>query len=329
MIQLTTAMVRALAGAPMTVLVLLMIEGQPLAQAYIRRHTGFSEHTVQDSVELLNDYLLINQTGRYTWQIAAGVQRLPLGMDMLPEPEITHPDAQVINVEAQDVTEEQPGDEAEEIRSHNMRPNSMSSLESRSGLEEKRLEKESSLESSLGSSSNDPKTRIEQNLAECTAHGIAEPARTKISEKPHVTPEYIRYIFAISENHRHAVGRMLKNWDSWSWKAKSVSMETVESIAVDDPAEETVEAVEVDDQAAAWWIAVFEKLRELLPTAIFSSWVKAGVPARRVGDGLFVLASNEMVGEKITQHVCQDALNDLVKVISGGCVNRICFVTHF
>jgi len=319
MIQLTRAMVRALAGAPMTVLVLLMIEKAPCAQAYIRRHTGFtSDHTIQDAVELLNDYGLIHETGRYTWQIADGVQQLPLGFEALPEAEsaqeITPAVGEVIDVEATDYDDNPLEKEPAEIRSQKMLPNSMSSLESRStSQEEKRLGPESSQESGA----DDQKTRIEQNLAECDAQGIKEPARTKISEKPHVTPEYIRYIFSISDNLRHAVGRMLKDWDSWSWKAKSVSMETVESVAVDEMAE-------------AWWSDLVEKLRELLPSkAVFSTWVQPDKPARLVGDVLFVLASNEMVGAEITRHVCQDALNDLVRAISAGRVNQIRFVTSF
>ncbi len=82
--QLTATLVRALRGAPITVLVLMAIERRPLNLEYLRRHTGYTDKTVHDAVGLLSDYGMVAQTGRYTWQIAAGAQQLPLMVEPLP-----------------------------------------------------------------------------------------------------------------------------------------------------------------------------------------------------------------------------------------------------
>jgi hypothetical protein len=324
MIQLTTTMVEVLSGLPITIVVMLMIERQPLTQAYLRRHLRCSDHTIQDAIDLLNDYHLLNQTGRYTWQLADGVQQLPLGMDLLPDPEITPPADQVVDVVATHSTEKRAEEPVAEIRSQYMRPNSPLVLESKSSELEKRLKPDLVLDSS------DPaqKMIIEQNLAECKARGINEPARSKISQKLHVTPEYIRYVLKISDSLKRAVGRMLADWDWQDWKEKSVSMETVNSDSIQElPICDDSDPV--DDQADSWWSDLVEKLREQVPRSVFLTWVQPGAPARRIDDALVVLAGNELVREKITENLSQAALDDMAKVISGGSVNRIKFVTSF
>ena len=105
--MLTASMVSALRGAPITVLVLLMIERKPLAMEYIRRHTRYSQNTISYSMALLADYGMVIQTARYVYQIADGVQQLLLMAMELDSGEVQPESENVIDGE---------------FRSQNLRP---------------------------------------------------------------------------------------------------------------------------------------------------------------------------------------------------------------
>lgn len=303
MIQLTATTIRTLKGCPLSIVVALMLNQAPTSAQWLERTTGYSDKVVLSALQFLDENHFVTRNGRYGWQLAGSVMQLPIAIPLIEEPE--------------------PGGTRNFSDSEKFRLGEIPGpLESRSSLDPD-LEKE--LDKNLASSGNDPeKFRVEKILAECDRSGIHEPARSQIARLGHVSPEYIQYHVRSSQSVGQAIYR-IKN----GWKAKSVSMETVEAVAVDDQEEETVEAVAVDELAESWWADLVDKLRELLPRAIFSTWVQPDKLARRVGEVLFVLASNEMVGAEIARHVPQNALNDLVKAISAGKVIRICFVITF
>jgi len=125
--MLTASMVSALRGAPITILVLLMIERKPLAMEYIRRHTRYSQNTISDSMALLADYGMVIQTARYVYQIADGVQQLPLMATELvsgedePEPEnVIDAEFRSQNLRAEDASQSNLCHESEN-RSQNLR----------------------------------------------------------------------------------------------------------------------------------------------------------------------------------------------------------------
>ncbi len=81
MAQLTSMMVRALRGAPITVLVLMILDKGPMAMKLIRAQSGYSQDKIQEAIEALSEYGLVNQVGRYTWQAMIGAEQLALGME--------------------------------------------------------------------------------------------------------------------------------------------------------------------------------------------------------------------------------------------------------
>jgi hypothetical protein len=302
MIHLTATMIRTLKGCPISVVIALMVNRAPATAQWLERTTGYSDKVVLSALQFLQENQFITRNGRYTWQLADGVEQLPLGAALLEEPEQTgtrnFSDSENLRLG------EIPGP-----------------LESRSSILDPKLEKNLDLDSS-----DDPeKFRVEQNLAECDRQKIREPAKTRISNLPHVSAEYIRYYCKTSNGNGLAIRRMDRGDKGPGFIAPKKPI----PVPVDDQEEETTEAIAVDDQATSWWIDLTEKLREQLPRAIFSTWVQPGAPARRIDNALVVFAGNEMIGKTIIEHLSQAALDDLVKAISGGSVNRIYFVTRF
>jgi hypothetical protein len=187
----TNQMIKSLAGAPLTVLVLLMTNRTAVEQGFIRRHTGFSDHTIHDALELLNDYGYVTQTGRYTWQIADGVQQFPLMVDELPAPEKTTSDPAV--------------EESENIQDLGRKICDLNpSSSSRS------LTRDLEIESTTTSSDSSQKMRA--NYLALESQGVREPAKTRLAKLEHVTVELIQYHCASCEQIGQAIYRIEHNW---------------------------------------------------------------------------------------------------------------------
>ncbi|HML40373.1 MAG TPA: hypothetical protein PKD23_06805 [Bellilinea sp.] len=216
-------MVRSLKGAPATVLLLMLLERRPMAQAYISRHTGYSDKVVHDAMLLLADYGMVNMVGRYTWQLSAGAQQLPLMQGLLGEPEedssesFRPGDDPVTTIEGESRPAENDRSESfraagkkhpkKGFRSESFRPKS--SLASSSGLNLELNPNENLLPPQDSRSSEN----FRANLAELDRFGVREPARSRLAGLAHVTPELIRAHFETQGvNPGQALYRIEHNW---------------------------------------------------------------------------------------------------------------------
>ena len=225
-VELTSSMVCALRGAPMTILVLMMIEHQPLAMQYIRRHTRYSQHVVSESLALLNDYGLVVETGRYVYQIADGVRQLPLAVNGLYD-SIEDDKSQEM---PPDIEEEAFEVESEENRSQKMRARSQKMLpksekqppvviDSEFRSQKMRPKCENSLARSINQNqliNQDLKTLArgeKKSILDCLKrHGIREPACSRLAALEHVTAELVAYHCQHAPNLRLAIFRIEHNW---------------------------------------------------------------------------------------------------------------------
>jgi len=232
--MLTASMVSALRGAPITILVLLMIERKPLAMEYIRRHTRYSQNTISDSMALLADYGMVIQTARYTYQIADGVQQLPLMAieldDGEEEPEcenVIDAEFRSQNLRAMDVAND-PINGEREIRSQKMRPNSTKTPQNGARSQKFRARSQNLRPATLASSTTNlnleskdlellastPISKNQQEVLDCLdRYGIWEPTRTNLSKLDHVTPALVDYHCRTAPNIRMAIYRIQHNWE--------------------------------------------------------------------------------------------------------------------
>lgn len=198
-----------LKGAPASVLLLMMVRQEPLTQSFIRRRIGYREHAVREALLLLADYGVVNQVGRYTWQLAGQNRQLPLGYRMI-EPE---PGTEAESVEdLPGATFDEPVEIAddEEIRSRLSRASSRltrpDSSSSRSLIQD--LSDSTDLPPLEDASSR--KTRA--NLAALDRGGIREPARSRLARLEHVTPELVAGHSVECANLGQAIHRIEHNW---------------------------------------------------------------------------------------------------------------------
>ncbi len=89
-------LMRSLKGAPISVLLVLWISRQPQSMRWIQRQTGYRDEAVQEALELLGEYHLVNRIGRYAWQFSGNTNQFPLGQAML-EDECDEPAAEIVD----------------------------------------------------------------------------------------------------------------------------------------------------------------------------------------------------------------------------------------
>ena len=71
---ITPTDIRALKGAPLSVVVLLMAQTQPVSVTYISSMTGYSYKPVEDALLYLQTMGKVSRVGRYGWQITQAEQ---------------------------------------------------------------------------------------------------------------------------------------------------------------------------------------------------------------------------------------------------------------
>lgn len=208
MIEFSVGTVRMLNGAPLSVLVALMLDRQPHGVSWLSGVTGYSDKPVMAALEFLLEMGFVTRNGRYAWQLADGVQQLPIMREELPAP----------------VQEPEP-EPVENRRGNIPRPDALDSSSSNlNTLDIKPLE-----------SRDDPENlRVPDVLSELDAAGIGEPKRSRLAVLKHVTPRLVRYHRATCVNTGQAIYRIEHNWrvpDDWI-----------------DPADSPPEPVEVEPE---------------------------------------------------------------------------------
>lgn len=236
MMQLTVSMVRALKGAPMSVLMVMMLTQGNVNQEYLTRHTGYSDKPVTDALGLLADYGLVRRIDRYTWALTRGAMQLPLCADALPEPEtVPVPDGTTgtrNNSESEKfrVPEENSAQDTEKFRvDEEQSPRDSEKFRVDEGSPKRDSENfrvPDTLDSWLDSNSRDleidptnqlepaelEKQRIARNRAELISVGITEPAISRLAWLPHVNPQMIRMCSLTSRSERDLIQRIENNW---------------------------------------------------------------------------------------------------------------------
>lgn len=290
MIEFTAGTVRMLNGAPLSVLVALMIDRQPHGVSWLSGVTGYSDKPVMAALEFLAEMGFVTRNGRYAWQLASGVQQLPFMHDALPEAE---PDPEP-PAEDQD---------AENRRGNIPRPGALASSSSINNLDIK--------ENPLLESRADPENlRVPRVLTELDAAGVGEPKRSRLAAMKHVTPRMVRYHRATCANTGQAIYRIEHNWRvpaDWIDPADAPPEPTQES----EPEPLEVLTPLSDARLQAWAAAVAS-----LPVsrAERETWLRSPPAGVSTETGALVLrVANRPAAEWIHAH----ALDDLQRAIGG------------
>ncbi len=318
-------LVRTLKGAPLSILMILRLIGQPATAEYLERTSGYTDKPVNAALLLLEEYGLISRNGRYAWQICAGVQQLPL-MNLLDNPSSNeNPDSQgeenlssdadkSSKLEALDSHPVQSRVRTE--HAHGTRNLSESELfrvpsSSRSlNLELKDLEVKE-----LPLLEHDPELfRVSENLAACDQADIREPKRSRLSKLPHVSGALIRYHVQTAENIPLAIYRIEKNWRI---KAGWVDPAESQNVCAQTFLPEIEKAVIPEDYLVLWNSAL-ESARVKLSRSEFETWVKPAELVRAGPDGWSVRAGNPIAAERIKKNaleLLEQAVNAKIEII--------------
>ncbi len=277
--QLTAAMLRTLKGSPLSVLMALALTRQPVGSEWLQTATGYSDKSIQTGLNVLVEFGLVTRNGRYAWQIAAGVEQLPL---MAPELDEPQPQANQPTEEpaGDDETPEDPGRESENFRVGEFpTPAPLAS---------------SSFNQSLESGDNlppDSRAGESENFRVLDELGIREPARSRLARLAHVTPRLIRYHCATAENFGQAIYRIEHDWgvpDGWKESPlppfargeRILTTEGTEDTEVFEGAEKTEELEPADERTLLAWGNAQTTLAGEITKAEFETWV---LPARVAG----------------------------------------------
>lgn len=305
--ELTVKTVRLLKGAPLSVLLVMLLVKVPVTAEYICRHSGYRFEAVNEALKLLMDYGMVQRLGRYQWQICNGVMQLPLMFDLPdhvsePEPsaddesnEADFVDAEIMPVDkpVDNLTEKQP-----ELAGTSEKPKSdFGNSEVPSSRFFNQNPESRNPDSSLASSSADfGKTELPDVLDE---FGIREPARGQILAMPGMTAAVVRHHCRTANSISLAIWRIKNGWPAPKERA-SPPGEIVDLISEPEP--------EPDANAAQAWEVLRGELMGRLSRPEFDTWIRPLVPVGIAADGkLEVRAMNhygrdharQLVGESV------------------------------
>jgi len=288
-------LVRTLKGAPLSILMILRLIGQPATAEYLERTSGYTDKPVNAALLLLEEYGLISRNGRYAWQICAGVQQLPL-MNMLDNPSSNeNPDSQgEENLSSDEDNSDSIGGTRNLSESELFRlPSSSRSL----NLDFKDLEVKE-----LPLLEHDPELfRVTENLAACEAADIREPKRSRLSKLPHVTAALIRYHVQTAPNIPLAIYRIEKNWRvKPEWQDPAESQNVCAQTFIPE-----VEKPVISDEYLLLWNSALETARVKLSRTEFETWVKPAELIQAGPDGWQVRAGNSIAAERIKKNALE------------------------
>jgi hypothetical protein len=85
--EFTVEMLRTLKGAPLSILMAMVLARQPVSAQYLEAVTGYTDKPVQAGLRMLSEFGYITRNGRYDWQLANTTEQLPLMYQELEETE--------------------------------------------------------------------------------------------------------------------------------------------------------------------------------------------------------------------------------------------------
>ena len=313
-LELTLQMVRALKGAPLSVLVALMISGRSETASWCERHSGYNDNeTVQNALLLLSDYGLVARQGRFAWQVTTKARQLPL-MQMIDsgedEPEEL-PEGDVVDVEmpARDygktaVPEGENGGTAEK---------------SQSDYGKTAVPRPSTTSSSLTSfkTREELTTRAEECgktavMAALIEAGIEEPKRSRLAALPHVTAELVRGHVATCRELRLAIWRIERGW-----KVPGAGKEAAPLEGYQPELEPEEPELEPEDDDAAVFAAALALARERIPRAAFDTWCQ-GLRLAGVRGGRWLVAAGNPFAVEHIRATALDQLEACLTAAAGG-----------
>lgn len=266
MIQFSALSVRALKGAPLSCLLVLMFEGSPMGEQLISAMTGYSINSVHPALGLLELYGYVTHNSRYAWQISMDVRQLPLGEALSSECEMgTVDDSQKLRV-----------------------PLRRSKLINQDSLIKPLLLDDSQ------------KLRVNQIKAVCEEFKLAEPGVGRLIADEMVTAEMLRYhcLQAVRDGQTlgRAIYRSLKHWP-----AKAIP----EIVSITLPEVERRAVEEIPEAEGNAWRAAIEKLQGQTSKSSFETWIRgATLLGVDVGEGAFRIGvGNPMTREKLTAYL--------------------------
>ena len=313
-IEFTSGMVRTLQGAPLSCLVLLMLENQPLGAQYIERHTGYNDKYVNSALLFLQELGLISRISRYDWQITGAARQLPLTKCLDGETRTAEiPDSQGENGEIIDSSfsksDDSSGEDAKGVgKSESENPTPSSSRSLNPDLKELEVKEPVPLEQN-----GSRKIRVSENLAACDAAGIQEPKRTKLSQMPHVSATLIRYHVQTAPNLPLAIYRIEQNW--------RIKTGWVDPVLIDVCAPTSSLLPELPAEVNQSWQGALERVAARIREVDFNTWVRPLTLVSYDGQTYQVRACNSTGGQWVLQHasaLLQEELQAPVQVTWEG-----------
>lgn len=315
-IDFSSTMVRGLKGAPLSVLVLLMLAGQPVSAQYLEHMSGYSDKNVNSALLTLLEFGLVTRNGRYQWQIADGVKQLPLtnnlpdsqGTDSALEPAVQS-ELAIASGARTAPSQQAPSDEYDPLQTWE------TEIPGRSSSSRLTIDLKPELVNQQQLERKDPeKFRIRENLAECDRAGIREPKRSRISRLEHVTPDLIAFHVETASNTGLAIYRIEKNFRIKSeWRPRSDPMGS--AAPVEEP------EIQADPETAARWSEALKELQSKLRKVDFDTWVVC-LKAEAIIDGAMILrAANGQAARWVNENclaVIESVLGCGVKVVEFG-----------
>jgi predicted transcriptional regulator len=246
-IEWSTMMVRSLKGAPLSVLVIMMLNPQPITVLFLERSTGYTDETIRKALQLLEEYQLITHNNRYSWQLASGAMQLPL---------MNYEEIESESVKVDNCTPERNQSEDEKT----VFPLSSSScIKQELELINPLLDSRSTENENFG---------IAENRAECDRFGIREPAKSKLSRAERVTSVLIRYHCLTAPNTGAAIYRIEHGWKiKPGWIDPDLASVGAQTF-LPEPENEPEDLPEF-----RMWEQIREELRVTLRKVDFQTWV--------------------------------------------------------
>ena len=191
---------RALKGAPLSILIAMFLAKQPVGESWLISVTGYSQNTIRKGCNFLLETQMIQRNGRYHgYVLSKDAMQLPLGMAELGESQnLTLPTAtttSTLNKYEDEFSEEKAVVEISKSKMTLIGEKLRRSLEERSSTENdsrletqlagELLEEQTYPDSSFQVTENDPLLVILYSA------GIMEPTASRLLEKDWVTKDYL------------------------------------------------------------------------------------------------------------------------------------------